>query len=70
MDNIKIIAIDANGKKIGGVKTVSNDYWNRLLKFGKNLRWVKIEEIKDEVKTKKHGRKERSGIGIAVKKVK
>ena len=58
---MKIIAIDSNGKQKKGTEKIVPDYiWTNLLKFGKSLRW-------EEVKTKKDGRKKRSGIGNAVK---
>lgn len=57
-----IIQIDKNGKEIGEPKKVSENFWNGLQKFGKNLRWK--EYI---VKEKKDGTKKRSGSGNAVK---
>lgn len=66
---VKIVAIDKDGNAYGKEKIVSKEYWRRLQKFGKHLRW---KEIKRELYTKKENdgnrRKKRSGSGFAVEK--
>ena len=63
---VTIIAFDGNGKVFKGTETkVTEDYWKRLQKFGKSLRW---KEVKTKIKEEENGRKKRSGTGNAVKK--
>ena len=66
---VRIVAIDKEGNPVGKERVVSKEYWKKLQRFGRYLRW---KEIKKEFNIKKgnngNRRKKRSGSGIAVKK--
>jgi len=61
---VQIIELDKDGKRIGTPKSVTNEVWENLLRFGNTLRW---EEVKQK-KGKRNERKKRSDIGNAVEK--
>lgn len=55
---VRIIAIDKDGNDIGKVRTVPLGNWENLQKFGKMLRWRRIESIIKKQKNEKRKRRE------------
>lgn len=75
---VRVIAIDKDGNNIGKVVTMPLENWKNLQKFGKMLRWRKVESTtpsidnatfqvnKPILKKQKNEKRKRRGSGNSV----